>query len=678
MSGAAPTDRRPTDIATAVTPPGRAGTTDGVVAAATVGEPTPRDVHRRLLALSPTARVLIAGTVACGAVVAALVIVQAWVIADVVGGAVDGRDPAIGAIVLLVVAVLVRALAAGGTELLGRRAAEAAGHALRVLIARRALGGRSAAPDEARRGDVVTAAVQGVDALGDYYARAVPAIALAGGVPVLVVGVIAWRQPVVGGLLAVTLPVLVVFMVLVGRSSAEHARERQRALAVLGAHFLEVVRALPTLRAHGRERAQTATLDAVAERYRVESLGALRVAFLSALVLELFAMLGIAIAAATTGVLLATGHAELSTGLFVLLLAPEVYAPLRAAGQRFHAAEDGAQAARRAFLFLDEAGRDEAPGDRRAWPEGDPDDRPRAQRGVTPDPPRRSAGLVPGSRPVAVPDPVRDPIVLRGVSVAGSAGRRARLQPLDLDLVPGRSVALVGPSGAGKTTLLRLLARLQDPTAGTIRCGDVDLLAAAPESWWRSLVWLPQRPGLPEGTLGEALRTGSGAAWGDGPDAGRTARALHLAGAQDLVAALPGGLRTAVGPGGRVLSAGQTQRLALAGVLASTAPMVLLDEPTAHLDDASAERAAAGIVVACAGRTLVVATHDPGLAARCDVVVEVGGTGVPELLAPGSGFRDGGGVGMPVRDDATHRPDRLGTAGDGSPPRSTTTGAAVR
>ncbi|MSW52594.1 MAG: thiol reductant ABC exporter subunit CydD, partial [Actinobacteria bacterium] len=611
--------------------------TDPPTGADDVAPPSPRDVHRRLLGLSRAARLLVAGTVACGALAAATVIVQAWVVADVVGAAVDGRDPTPLALVVLAVAVAVRALAAGGTELLGRRAAERAGHALRVRIAARALGGRADTEDEARRGDVVTAAVQGVDALGDYYARAVPAIALAGAVPLAVVAAVAWRQPVVGGLLAITLPVLVVFMVLVGRASAEHARERQRALAILGAHFLEVVRALPTLRAHGRERAQARTLDAVAERYRAESLSALRVAFLSALVLELFAMLGIAIAAATTGVLLATGHADLATGLFVLLLAPEVYTPLRSAGQRFHAAEDGAQAARRAFAFLDE-------GDHAAGPDAAGD--------------------------ASAPDPARDAIVLRGVAVAGSAGRTPRLVPTDVELAPGSHVALTGASGAGKTTLLAALARLRDPDAGTIRCGEVDVLSLPHDVWWRRLAWLPQRPGLPPGTLRDALRAGAGAAWGDAAVDldDRIRDALALAGADDLVASLPDGLDTLVGPGGRVLSAGQTQRLALAGALASTAPVVLLDEPTAHLDAASAERAAEGIVRACAGRTLVVSTHDPVLAARCDVRLDLsaGRTGsrapaavsgaddpVPDAPHPGAPRPDAPHPGAP-RPDAPH------------------------
>ncbi|MEV4423694.1 ATP-binding cassette domain-containing protein, partial [Patulibacter sp. NPDC049589] len=613
------------------------------------GEPTPRDVHRRLLALSRPARILVAGTVACGAVAAATIVVQAWVVADVIGAAVGGRGPETALLVVLGAAVLVRALAAGGTEVLGRRAAEHAAHALRVRIADRALAARGGTPDEARRGDVVTAAVQGVDALGDYYARAVPAIALAGAVPLAVVAAVAWRQPIIGGLLAVTLPILVIFMVLVGRASAEHARERQRALAVLGAHFLEVVRALPTLRAHGRERAQSDTLDAVAERYRAESLSALRVAFLSALILELFAMLGIAIAAATTGVLLATGHAELSTGLFVLLLAPEVYAPLRAAGQRFHAAEDGAQAARRAFAFLDEGAATEDTGpDAIGSEDAGPDAIGSEDAGRDAIGPAEDAG--PG--PV---DPTRAAIVLHGVAVAGSAGRAPRLRALDLDLAPGRSVALVGTSGAGKTTLLHLLARMRDPDAGAITCGGVDLRAVAPEAWWRQLAWLPQRPGLPPGTLAEALRGAAGAAWTVDDRAGaagrddrgavaphgaggpavdgrvpaasaatlddRIARALTLADADGVLASLPDGPATVVGPGGRVLSAGQTQRLALAGALASAAPLVLLDEPTAHLDADSARRVADGILRACAGRTLVVATHDPVLAGRCDVVV---------------------------------------------------------
>lgn len=553
----------------------------------------PREVHRRLLALAGgRVRAGLVVAVACGGLGAAALVVQAWVVADAVAGAVDGRTVGTGALLVLAAVVVGRALLAAALELVARASAASAMRRLRERLADRALAGRAEALDGARRGEVVTAAVHGVDALADYYARAVPALALAAAVPAGMVVAIGWRLPLVGALLAVTLPVVVVFMVLVGRRSAAHARERRTALAVLGSHFLEVVRGLPTLRAHGRDGAQAPALERVADRYRDESLAALRVAFLSALVLELLAMLGTAIAAAVVGVLLAEGRADLSAGLFVLLLAPEVYAPLRDAGQRFHAAEDGAQAARRLLAALD------APGPLRT-------DGPSLDDEV---------GPVGGSE--RAPDPLLVPLRSEGAGVRGGDGRPDALAPVDLTVEPGRSLALVGPSGSGKSTLLALLARLRDPDVGGVRCGDLPLTAIAPEDWWTRVSWLAQRPRLPSGRLGDAL---GGPAGSDGE--ARLLRAMRRVAILDLVADLPGGLDLRLEPDDRRLSAGQLQRLALAGALASRAPLLLLDEPTAHLDPDAAARARDAIMAAAEGRTLVVATHDRELAARCDRVL---------------------------------------------------------
>ena len=521
-----------------------------------------RDVlHRRLLTVAPRARVALGVAAGAGLLAAALLVVQAWIVAD----AVATREVAW----LLLLVVAGRAVLAGVVELAGRRAAEVALGRLRGLVAERALAGRTRDVDGARRGDIATAATQGLDALAEYYARAVPQLALAAAVPIGVVCVIATQSLLVGVLLAITLPIVIVFMVLVGKRSAEHARERQHALAVLGAHFLEVVRGLPTLRAHGREQAQAASLRAVGERYRDESLGALRVAFLSALVLEFLAMLGTAVAAAVIGVQLAEGQMDLATGLFVLILAPEVYAPLRAAGARFHAAEDGAVAVRRLLEVIDEPA------------------------------PFVASGTA---------APIAGPIVLRGVGVDGR-GRPDPLRGLDLTIEPGTSVALVGPSGVGKSTLLRLLARAQDPDAGTITAGGVDVREIDRDAWWRGVTWLDQRPPLPAGTLAEALRLHGGEP------------ALAAADATEIVATVPE--TTRVGAGGRPFSRGQEQRLALAAALGSDTPLLLLDEPTAHLDVASARRVAEGILAAARGRTLVVATHDARLASICDVVIEL-------------------------------------------------------
>nr|WP_281381640.1 thiol reductant ABC exporter subunit CydD [Conexibacter arvalis] len=554
---------------------------------------------------------MLGGAIAAGVVGAALLVVQAAAIARIVDGAAFGSGD-LGALqgtfALLAAALAGRALLSAITEWLGRRAAERAMDELRRRVAAHVLSARARQVEEARRGELATAAVHGVDALADYYAKAVPQMALAAVVPFGLVVAIGWRDLPVAILLALTLPLVVVFMVLVGKASAERIAERRQALGVLGSHFLDVVRGLPTLRAHGRAAAQAETLGAIGERYRLESVAALRVAFLSALVLELMAMVGTAIAAAVVGVQLAEGALGFEAGLFVLLLAPEVYVPLRLAGQRYHAAEDGAAAAGKLLDLV-----------------GEP----------------TSGGLYPqeGHRPPFIPSA---PLTLRDVTVLGGAGRPPALDGVDLTIAPGRLTALVGASGAGKSTVLALLARLREPDAGEVLVGPLGAGAAAlggvagaatgmggagaavpltsftREAWWREVAWLGQRPALLRGPLAETLLL-------QAPDASdeELARALERADAADVVAELEAGVETVVGPGGRGLSGGQRQRLALAGALLSRTPLLLLDEPTAHLDPDSAARAAEGIRAAAAGRTAVVATHDPAVIAVCDDVVEL-------------------------------------------------------
>ncbi|WP_270039056.1 thiol reductant ABC exporter subunit CydD [Solirubrobacter ginsenosidimutans] len=543
-------------------------------------------VHRRLLRLAPGARRRLALAVACGLVGAVALVIQAASLARIVDAlAFSDHDAATGglgravttALIVLGAVVLVRALAAAATEWLGRRAAEDALAALRRRVAEHVLSARVRRVDDARRGELATAAVHGVDALGEYYAKAVPQIVLAAIVPPALVVVLLWHDPVVAVLLGLTIPLVVVFMVLVGRTSAARIAERRVALGVLGSHFLDVVRGLPTLRAHGRMEAQAATLAEIGERYRLESVAALRVAFLSALVLELLAMVGTAIAAAVVGVQLAGGSLGFESGLFVLLLAPEVYMPLRLAGQRYHAAEDGAAAATTLLEVLDSE----------------------VERAPA------SAGG----------DPLREPLEVRGVQVDGGAGRPPALDGADVTFAPGRITALIGASGAGKSTLLALLAALREPDRGAVTCGG---LALGGEAWWPRVAWLGQRPAVLRGPLRDTLTLQRDDATG-----AEIELALRRAGALEIVAELPHGLDTLVGAGGRPLAGGQTQRLALAGALLSDAPLLLLDEPTAHLDPDAALAAAAGIREAAAGRTTVIATHDPAVMAICDEIVEL-------------------------------------------------------
>ena len=331
-------------------------------------------------------------------------------------------------------------------------------------------------------------------------------------------------------------------------------RRRERTLALLGSRFVDVVRGLRTLRAFGREHAQEAALAAIGDRYRQETLRTLRVAFLSAFVLEALAMLGTALVAATVGIQLAGGHLTLAVGLAVLLLAPELYAPLRAMGQQHHASADGLAAAERIFAVLD------APATV-------------ARR------PAATADRGPGGRHASCSTVCASPTTER---------TRRRSTASRCTLRPGELVAVIGPSGAGKSTLATLLLRLADPDPGdgTLRCGATDLRAVDPDDVARAAgVGAPARPPVPGDDRRQPAprRTRGRRRDAVGRARGRRRRRVRRA-------RCPPAWRRQVGDGGRALSAGQAQRIVVARALVRDAPLLILDEPTASLDGATAAR----------------------------------------------------------------------------------------
>ena len=543
-------------------------------------------VERELLRVSRSARTPIVVAVLLGLAAAVLLVAQAVLLARVIAGAVDGqgltglRRP----LVLLGVVTVARALVAGGFEVSGRRAA---GHVMRELRARLSehlLRARPTGMRERRAGELVSASVQGVDAVEAYFARYLPQVVLAVCVPLLLVAWVLPHDLTAGLVLIVTVPLIPVFMVLIGLTARARSEERLQTLTRLGSHFVEVVRGLETLRAHDRDRAQAATLAEAGEAYRRETMATLRVAFLSALVLELFAMLGTALVAATIGIQLAQGHLHLQTGLAVLILAPELYQPIRQLGAQFHAGADGLAAAGQILAVLDE---------------------PAAVR--TP------------SRPRPAPDPSAAAVVLDRVTVSYPGRGRAVLDGVSLRLEPGEQVALIGPSGEGKSTLASLILRLLEPTSGSVSCEGIDLADVDPGAWRRRIAWVPQRPTIFSGTLEENISLGAPEVSAAAVRAAISAAELDL-----LVESLPDGAATRIGDGGRRLSAGEAQRVAIARAFVRDAALLVLDEPTAHLDAENARLVIAAIERLAAGRTTLLVAHHLGLAAGADRVVMLG------------------------------------------------------
>jgi len=561
-------------------------------------------IARRLLRDTRAARRPLAVSGLVGAVGAVLVVAQAVLLARIVAHVFIGGQSlgdVRGDLLALAAVVAGRGVVAGLFDAVGRFGALRVMSELRERLAQRMLVSRPTGLPGERAGELTTAVVQGVDALEAFFARYLPQVMLSALVPVAVLAWVLPHDPAAGLILAVTIPLVPLFMALVGLKARDDVRRRERTLALLGSHFLDVVRGLRTLRAFGREQAQEETLARVGDRYRRETMRTLRVAFLSAFVLELLAMLGTALVAATVGIQLAQGRLELSVGLAVLLLAPELYAPLRSMGQQHHASADGLAAAERIFDVLDAPETVSAP-----------------------------------SHPRIAPDPGRTPVVVEAATVTYPGRSEPALDRASLRLAPGELVALVGPSGAGKSTLATLLLRLADPDAGAVRCGGVDLREIDADAWRARVSWAPQRGRLFAGTVAENLRLGAP----DATDAELEA-ALAAVDALGLVAELPDGLETRLGDGGRALSAGQAQRLVVARALVRRAPLLVLDEPTASLDGPTAERVADGVLAAARGRTTLLITHDPALAARADRVVELRhGRIVPSLVAVAPGRRE--------------------------------------
>lgn len=561
-------------------------------------------VDPRLLRFDPAVGWLLAATAALALVTAGALVVQAWALAGIIAPTfLAGASLAdhTGLLRWLVAAVVVRAAATWLTDLLAQRTAARVKSRLRAAITTR-LTRRPPGAEGAGTGELAALLTDGIDALDGTFGGYLPALVRGVVVPVTIVAVLLPVELTSAVILVITLPLIPIFMVLVGLAARGATRKRFRALTELSGHLLAILRGLPTIRLVGAvDRVAVQVRDA-AERLRRTTLETLRIAFLSALVLELLAALAVATVAVIAGVRLAEGFGSFQPVLMALLLAPEAFWPLRQVGQQFHANEDGSAAAERLLALLEEEPASH-----------DQDDH----------------------RPVTAPDPARVPIELRAVGVRYPGRAVPALVGIELTITPGEQVAVLGASGAGKSTLAAVLLGLRPPDEGRVLTGGVDVADLDEQAWSDRLAWVPQEPARLRGRVREVLCLGVG---GEPPSDDQLHAVLAAVAMDTEVAALPGGLDCRIGPGGRGLSAGQWRRLALARALLRPVGMVVLDEPTGDLD-VDAELAVRRALAELRGeRTVVVCTHRLAVAADADRVVvldhgRIVANGPPAVLA---------------------------------------------
>lgn len=512
---------------------------------------------------------LIAG-VAVGSATAVLTLVQASALARALGDIFATHTlTVLQQVFWLLVAVFAgKAVLAWLNQWLAHRAAAAVKSRLR----RDVLAARLADPVDpgSSTASLVTLLTQGLDALDGYYSKYLPQLVLAVTVP-LIIGIAILTADFASAIVvALTLPLIPIFMALVGWTTEARTRKRWLVQTRLAGHFADLVAGLPTLQVFGRARAQAEGLRRSEDAHRGETMGTLRISFLSALVLELLSTLSVAIVAVGIGFRVVFDQVDLTTAFFVLILAPEVYLPVRQVGVHYHDAADGMAAAESAFALIESA----------------PTTPPRTASAPVPNAPRLSVDALSHTYPGA---------------------QAPALAPVGFDLHPGELLVVTGPSGCGKTTLLNALMGFIAPTAGRVLVDGAALDAASRRE---RIAWVGQTPGMISGTIADNVRLGD-------PDADDAAvrQALRQAGGGSLDPA------RGVGDDGEGLSAGERRRVAVARALlwvaSGRADLLVLDEPTAGLDEGTET----ALLDALDGVTTLAVSHRPAVIARADRVL---------------------------------------------------------
>jgi ATP-binding cassette subfamily C protein CydD len=494
--------------------------------------------------------------------------------------------------------VLLRAGLLWRSEVVAQRAAEDVKTSLRMRLAAKLVTLGPTYTRGKRAGELVHTMGEGVEALDGYVARFRPARLLAATVPVLVGLVVLAIDPWTVTILIVTGPLLVLLLGLIGRRVRDQTRRRERELAWMSAHFLDVLRGLTTLKLFGRSAEQADTIAEVGRAYGSSTMDVLRTAFQTTLVLEWGATAATALVAIEASVRLMAGELAFGRALALLLLAPEFFAPIRRLSAEYHSGRAGVAAASRIFEVLDA--------------------------------PERIASPL-----AASPLPLRIDVRFDDVGVAFEGGTRVALDGCAFEILEGSVVALAGTTGAGKTTVANVLLRFVEPDVGRVVVGGVPLAEIDPARWRTLVAHVPQHPYLFEGTVADNLRLAR-------PEASHAEliAAATAANAHGFVSRLPNGYDAVVGEGGARLSGGERQRLAIARAFLRDAPLLILDEPTANLDEESAGVVLDALRTLTRSRTVLLISHRPEPLLLADRVVSLASGRVVDVLTVTDGGDD--------------------------------------
>ena len=563
-------------------------------------------LDKRLIQQAWSARLHLALTIGFGTLAGLILVGQALLISQIVAGVFLGEktlNQVQPQLLLLLTLSIARAGLSWGSEVAAQKISGQVKHSLRQRLMRHLFALGPAYTSGERSGELTNTVVEGVETLEAYFSQYLPQLAMAALVPLTILIFILPLDLTSGLVLLLTAPLIPIFMILIGDAADRLTQRQWKSLSRMSAHFLDTLQGLATLKLLGRSRDQARAIAAISSRFRQTTLSVLRVAFLSALVLEMVATLSTAVVAVEIGLRLLYGRLVFEQAFFVLILTPEFYLPLRMLGTRFHAGMSGVAAAERIFEILDV--------------------------------PLRQ---IPSSPHQGTPPPThRFDIHFQNVSYTYENGQRSALHDLSLRIPPGHKIAVVGPSGSGKSTIAHLLLRFIDPDGGSISIDGQPLESLDITAWRSQIAWVPQRPYLFNASVAENILLAD-------PNASpeEVILAARQAYAHDFIQALPQAYDTLIGERGSRLSGGQAQRIALARAFLKKSPLLILDEATANLDPGIEAQLREAMDHLLQDRTALIIAHRLGVVQDVDMILVLAGGRVIETGSHATLLEDGG------------------------------------